>query len=129
MNVPDDLLYTKDHEWVKIDGKTALVGITDHAQSALGDITFVELPEAGSELEQSKTFASVESVKAASDIYAPLSGKVVKVNEELVEAPENMNQSPYEKGWLIELDIKDENEKEKLMSSEDYNKYLEQASE
>lgn len=128
MNVPDNLLYTKEHEWVKIDGNKALVGITDHAQSALGDITFVELPEEGSEFNQSKTFASIESVKAASDVYAPLSGKVTKVNKELVDASEIINQSPYENGWMIELKIKNEKEKEKLMSSDEYRRYLEQAS-
>ncbi len=125
MNIPQDLLYTKEHEWIRIEGDMVTMGITDYAQSSLGDITFVELPKVGDLVEQFKQFATVESVKAASDIYAPLSGKVVKINEVLKNSPEVINQSPYEKGWFAVIEIKDTKEKEKLMPSSDYKKYLE----
>lgn len=125
MNIPDELFYTKEHEWVRIEGNLATVGISDHAQSSLGDITFVELPKPDNKVVQSKELATVESVKAASDIYAPVSGKVVKVNEELLETPELINQSPYEKGWFAVIEVENEKEKESLLSSTDYKNYLE----
>jgi glycine cleavage system H protein len=125
MNIPENLFYTKEHEWVKIEGKQATIGITDYAQSSLGDITFVELPKAGEEVEQFKTLATVESVKAASDVYASMSGKIIKVNEAILNSPELINQSPYENGWFVVIEIKDEKEKENLMSSADYKIYVE----
>jgi len=125
MNMPEGFLYTKEHEWAKIEGDQAKVGITDYAQSSLGDITFIELPKEGTEVEQSKGLATVESVKAASDVYAPLSGKITQVNNTVVDAPEVINDSPYEKGWLAVIELKDEKEKEKLMKPEDYRKYVE----
>jgi len=125
MNIPEGLLYTKDHEWVKIEGNLGTIGITDYAQSALGDVTFVELPQVGDELKQFEPFASVESVKAVSDIYAPMSGKVIKLNEQLSTSPELLNQSPYEEGWLVVIEISDEKEKENLMSAAEYKQYLE----
>jgi len=128
MNIPEDLLYTKEHEWAKVEGNQATVGISDYAQSSLGDITFVELPKVGDELEQFKTLATIESVKAASDVYAPLSGKVLKVNDKVEGAPETVNQSSYEDGWFAVLEIKDEGEKSNLMSPADYKAYIEELS-
>lgn len=125
MNIPENLLYTREHEWLRIEGHLATAGITDHAQSLLGDITFVELPKVGDKLEQFKQFASVESVKAASDVYAPVSGKIVKVNQELLNSPQLINQSPYEKGWFAVMEIDNEKEKGNLLSAADYKKYLE----
>ena len=125
MNIPEGLLYTKEHEWAKIEGNQATVGITDYAQSTLGDITFIELPEVGAEVAQSDALAAVESVKAASDVYAPLSGKVIKVNQLLESSPEIINQSPYEDGWLVVIELKDESEKEKLLDHSSYKTYIE----
>lgn len=110
--IPEDLKYTEDHEWVRIDGQRATIGITHHAQDQLGDIVFVEVPEAGRELEKGETFGVVESVKTVSDLIAPVSGKVVEVNETLVESaddfqPEIVNSSPYESGWMIVVEVAD----------------------
>lgn len=127
-NVPDNLFYTGEHEWVSMEGNLGTVGITDYAQNSLGDITFVELPETGEIFKQKSVFISIESVKAASDIYMPLSGKVVKLNDVLSDSPEKINQSPYSEGWLAQIEITDENEKSNLMSSSDYCQYLEQLS-
>jgi len=128
MNVPSNLFYTKEHEWAKIEGNKATIGITDYAQSSLGDITFVELPEVGKECKQFSEFATVESVKAASSVYAPLSGKVVKVNEEIKNNPEAINQSPYENGWFVVIEISNEKEKDNLLKDSDYNNYLQELS-
>ncbi|MDD5730692.1 MAG: glycine cleavage system protein GcvH [Candidatus Omnitrophica bacterium] len=125
MNVPEGLLYTKEHEWAKIEGNLATVGITDYAQHSLGDITFVELPKIGNKAEQSKYLSTVESVKAASDVYAPFSGKIVKVNEALSKSPEFLNQSPYKEGWIAVVEIQDLKEKDNLMAAAAYSKYLE----
>lgn len=122
--VPEELKYTKDHEWVRIDGDKAAFGITDHAQSALGDITFVELPAEGRELKQGKAFSTVESVKAASDIYAPLSGSIVDVNKSLEMSPDQINASPYEKGWICRVKISEPAEISKLMDAAAYETYL-----
>ncbi len=125
MQVPDDLLYTKEHEWVSIKGKTATIGITDYAQGHLGDITFADVPKVGAALAQFKQCATVESVKAASDVYAPVSGRVVKVNEELYAHPELVNQSPYEKGYFAIIEMTDEKEAANLMKPADYKTYVE----
>ena len=125
MNIPKDLLYTKDHEWVRIEAKTADVGITDYAQESLGDITFVELPKKGEVLEQAKHCATVESVKAASEVYAPLSGEVLSLNAELAAHPESINQSPYEKGYFFTIKLLNEVEKANLMDAASYQKYIE----
>ena len=125
MNIPEGLFYTREHEWVKIEGNQVTVGITDYAQSTLGDITFIELPEVGVEVAQSEILAAVESVKAASDVYAPLSGKVIKVNQLLKSSPEIINQSPHEDGWLAVIELKDESEKEKLLDHSSYKTYIE----
>jgi len=129
MNIPEELLYTKEHEWIKIEGNLATVGITDYAQNSLGDITFVELPEVGSKVKQFEKFSTVESVKAASDVYAPISGKIIKINEELINAPENINQSPYEKAWFAVIEIEDIKQKQNLLSSSNYRDYIEGLSE
>ncbi|MFH1458819.1 MAG: glycine cleavage system protein GcvH [Candidatus Omnitrophota bacterium] len=128
MNVPQDLLYTKEHEWVKIENNRAKIGITDYAQGSLGDITFVELPKINAECVQSKQIATVESVKAASDVYAPLSGKVREINQDVVNQPELINQSPYEKGWFLIIEVSDHKEKDNLITPADYLKYLEELS-
>jgi len=125
MNVPKDLFYTKEHEWARLSGKTAHVGITDHAQAALGDITFVGLPKKGEVLKKTGTSATVESVKAASDVYAPFSGKVIATNDELSAHPELVNKSPYDKGYFFSMEISDESEKNGLMDAKAYASYLE----
>lgn len=125
MNIPKDLFYTKDHEWARIEGKTAYIGITDYAQASLGDVTFVELPKKGDQLAQSKYCATVESVKAASEVFAPLSGKVLSVNAELATHPELINQSAYEKGYFFSMQIVDEAQKANLMDASSYQSYLE----
>ena len=124
--VPDDLHYTKDHEWVRIDGDLAVVGITDHAQDALGDITYVELPQVGKKFNQFDELAVVESAKAASDIYAPLTGTVAEVNGDLEDEPQKVNDSPYEEGWICRLKKFDEAELENLLTAEEYRKVLEE---
>jgi glycine cleavage system H protein len=120
--VKEDLKYTKTHEWLKIEGKNVVVGITDHAQSELNDIVFVELPEIGKEVKRGDELCVVESVKSVSEIYSPLSGKVVKVNNKLDDSPEIINESPYDKGWLLELEIKDKSEIDNLLDAETYKK-------
>ncbi len=125
MNVPKDLFYTKEHEWARVNGKTAHVGITDHAQAALGDITFVGLPKKGEVLKKTGTSATVESVKAASDVYTPFSGKVIATNDELSAHPELVNKSPYDKGYFFSMEISDESEKSGLMDAKAYAAYLE----
>ena len=124
MNIPDDLLYTKEHEWVLIEGNKGKVGISDFAQSQLGDVTYVEVPEVGREVKQSEGLATIDSVKAASDIYAPMSGKVTEVNGSLESAPEAVNKSPYAEGWIAVIEIKDESEKNNLMDSKKYAEYV-----
>lgn len=105
MNTPNELKYTKDHEWTKIEGNTATIGITDHAQSSLGDVVFVELPVVGRELKEGETFGVVESIKAVSDLYSPISGKVVARNEELIANPASTNTDPYTKAWMIKVEL------------------------
>ncbi len=125
MRFPTDLRYTKTHEWVKIDGNKAKVGITDYAQMKLNDIVYVELPAVGDEIKKGDTFGVVESVKAASDIYAPLSGKVVVINDDVVNSPELLNEDPY-KNWLIEIEILNPAEIEELLDVESYKKVVEE---
>lgn len=124
MIIPDNLLYTKDHEWAKLDGDKLTMGITDFAQSSLGDITFIDLPKLGAKLKQSEWCATVESVKAASDVYAPLSGEVLKANAELTNHPELVNKSAYEAGWFAVIKIADLGEKNKLMTPAQYKEYI-----
>ncbi|MDP8260693.1 MAG: glycine cleavage system protein GcvH [Candidatus Gygaella obscura] len=125
MDVRDGLYYSKEHEWVKLDNKIAIIGITDYAQSALGDVTFVELPKPGESFKQSQQIATVESVKAASDVYVPISGVVKEVNLELDNTPELVNQSCYEKGFFLKMQVEDETEVKNLMDSASYKAYLE----
>ncbi|MFH1255896.1 MAG: glycine cleavage system protein GcvH [Candidatus Diapherotrites archaeon] len=124
MNVPRNLKYTKDHEWAKIDGGIATVGITDFAQQQLTDIVFVELPKIGAKAERLKSIAVVESVKSVSDVFAPLSGEVIEVNETLPSSPELVNKEPYGKGWIAKIRLSNPAEAEKLMNAEEYEKYL-----
>ncbi|OGL39425.1 MAG: glycine cleavage system protein H [Candidatus Schekmanbacteria bacterium RIFCSPHIGHO2_02_FULL_38_11] len=126
MSFPNDLKYTKEHEWVRVDGNNATVGITDYAQKELGDIVFVDLPQVNSEVEQNSTFGVVESVKAVSDLYSPISGKVVKVNGELNDAPEHVNKDPYGKGWMIVVEMKDKGELGGLFDASKYQAYVEE---
>lgn len=126
MNVPDDLLYTKDHEWVLVEGSSATIGITDHAQDALGDVVFVELPSPDESFSARDVFGSVESVKAVSEIYMPVSGVVATVNEALEDTPELVNSDPYGEGWMVQIRIEDSAELDDLMSAEDYQKFLEE---
>jgi glycine cleavage system H protein len=126
---PDDFYYTKDHEWVKIKGETATVGITDFAQKQLGDVVYVELPEVGTSLEFHQSLGVVESVKAVSDLYSPVSGEVIEANIGLNDAPETLNQDPHGKGWIIRIKIKDAAELEKLMSVSEYEKFIEELEE
>ncbi len=125
MNIPQELYYTKDHEWARVEGKKAYVGITDYAQHSLGDITFVDLPKKSLALKQSAYCATVESVKAASDVYAPFSGEVLSINEALSAHPELVNQSPYDTGYFFVMEISDETEKKNLMDAAAYERYLE----
>jgi glycine cleavage system H protein len=125
LNIPEDLQYTKSHEWVRIEGDTATIGITDHAQVELGDIVFVELPEEGDAFDAGESFGTVESVKAVSDLYAPVGGEVVEVNSALEDAPENINEDPYGEGWIVKLRTTDEAD---LLSPEEYEKVVEEES-
>jgi glycine cleavage system H protein len=122
MNTPAELKYSEEHEWVKDEGERVRIGITDFAQSELGDIVFVELPEVGDEVTADEPFGSVESVKTVSELYAPVSGKVVEVNEELEDNPEFVNESPYEKAWMIVVELSDRSELDNLMSADEYEK-------
>ncbi|HVV47526.1 MAG TPA: glycine cleavage system protein GcvH [Bryobacteraceae bacterium] len=124
MNYPDNLRYTKEHEWVRLEGDTATIGITFHAQSELGDIVYVDLPKVGAKVETGRSFGSVESVKAVSDIYAPIGGEVIEINEELASAPEKLNQDPYGAAWLIKLRVSKSAETQNLLSASEYQKYV-----
>ncbi len=124
MSIPTDLRYTKDHEWLRLDGDQAYVGITAHAQDALGDIVFVELPEIDRALSEGETFGVVESVKAVSDLFAPVAGSVVEVNEDLNDQPETINQDPYDKGWIMKIKLDDSTSAEALMDAAAYEKLL-----
>ena len=123
---PADLQYAKSHEWLKVEGDTATVGITDYAQHALGDIVFVELPDVGSSFEAGSAFGVVESVKAASDIYAPVTGEIVERNDDAVSGPEVVNASPYEQAWLVRIRVGEQSGLDNLMSADEYEKYLEE---
>ncbi|MCY9391642.1 glycine cleavage system protein GcvH, partial [Bacillus haynesii] len=120
MSTPKELRYSEEHEWVKTEGDKVRIGITDFAQSELGDIVFVELPEVGDEIKADEPFGSVESVKTVSELYAPINGKVVEVNEDLEDSPEFVNESPYEKAWMIIVEPSDASEIENLMTAEQY---------
>jgi glycine cleavage system H protein len=119
---PEDLLYSKEHEWVRLNGDTATIGITDYAQSSLGDIVYVELPRVGKQIEQFGNIGVVESVKAVSDLFTPVSGEVLEVNASLESDPAAVNRDPYGDGWLFKVKLKDTNEKNNLLSATDYEK-------
>lgn len=124
MNTPKELRYSEEHEWVKVEGEQVRVGITDFAQHELGDIVFVELPEVGDTVTVNEPFGSVESVKTVSELYAPISGKVVAVNEDLSDSPEFVNESPYEKAWMIVVEPSDAGEMDSLMTAEQYEEMI-----
>ena len=126
MNLPKDLRYSKEHEWVKDEDGKVRIGITEFAQDELGDIVFVELPEVGDELELDEPFGSVESVKTVSELYAPVSGKVVEVNEELEDSPELVNESPYEGAWMVVVELDDSSQLEELIDADAYQKMTEE---
>ncbi len=127
MSLPEDLLYTKEHEWVKKEGDNKVrIGITDFAQSELGDIVFVELPEVDDTVEADDSFGSVESVKTVSELYSPVSGTVVEVNEELEDSPELVNESPYDGAWMIVVEIEDESALDGLLTAEEYKAIIEE---
>lgn len=121
---PEDCLYTKEHEWIRVNGDTGTVGITHYAQKQLGDIVFVELPKVGDHFDTSESFGTVESVKAVSEIYCPVSGEVSETNEAVVNSPEMLNSDPHGDAWLIEIKIQNASELEDLMSAEEYDEYL-----
>ena len=121
---PEDFLYTKEHEWVKLQGDIGTIGITDHAQSELGDIVYVDLPKVGARIEKGKTLGSVESVKAVSDIFAPVSGEVTEINESLATAPEKLNSDPHGAAWLVKVRMSAPDEIKQLLSPPDYQNYI-----
>ncbi|CAL27366.1 glycine cleavage system protein GcvH [Staphylococcus carnosus] len=124
MAVPEELKYSKEHEWVKVEGDTVTIGITEYAQGELGDIVFVELPETEDDIEESESFGSVESVKTVSELYAPVSGSVVEINEELEDSPEFVNESPYEKAWMVKVKLNDESQLDDLLSADQYKEMI-----
>ncbi len=124
MTVPQDLRYSKEHEWVRLDGDTATIGITHFAQEQLGDVVFVELPEKGATIRQFSSLGVVESVKAASDIYSPISGEVLERNVKVIEKPELVNQKPYDDGWMLKVKLADKGELQKLLSADDYRSHI-----
>jgi|SRR5215217_9352432 len=126
-NIPGNLKYTAEHEWARVEGNKVVVGITHHAQSTLGDIVYVELPKVGTTLEQGAEFGTVESVKAVSELFSPVSGKVVKVNEELTGAPETLNTDPYGDGWILEIELSDTSQLSELLDAAAYGNLLKEA--
>lgn len=123
---PKDYLFTDDHEWIKVEGDVGTIGITDHAQKQLGDIVFVEVPEVDDEVEKGDEAGSIESVKAVADVFAPVSGTVVEINEELEDAPETLNQDPHGAGWLFKIKLSDKSELDDMMDTAAYEKHLEE---
>lgn len=124
MNFPDDLKYTEDHEWIRVEGNTAYVGITDFAQGELGDIVYVDVDAEGDDLEQGETFGSIEAVKTVSDLFMPVSGKVVEFNEPINDSPEDINEDPYGKGWIIKIELSKPAELDELLDSAAYQEKL-----
>ena len=124
MDNPIDRKYTKEHEWIKIDGETVILGITNFAQDQLTDVVFVELPEVGKQIEQNGNLCVVESVKSISDIFSPISGEIVEVNKTLEDSPALINNDPFEDGWIVKLKVKNEKDLDQLMTAEEYDKFL-----
>ena len=125
---PEDLKYSEEHEWLRLDGDTAVIGITHFAQDSLGDVVFVELPDVGSDVKQFEKMGEIESVKAVSDLYSPVGGKVIEVNDSLVDSPELVNDSPYGDGWMLKVEMADSSEVERLMSASEYDTLVESES-
>ena len=125
MDLPNDIKYTKEHEWTKIDGNVATIGVTDFAQSELGDIAWIEMPEIGAETKKGDPFGTIEAVKTVEDLFAPLSGKIVEINEGLLDSPEWVNDDPYGKGWIAKIEFSDEAELTDLLSANDYSGLIE----
>jgi glycine cleavage system H protein len=125
-NIPSNLLYTADHEWVLVEGSTATIGITYHAQKQLGDVVFVEMPEVGKKLVKEEPFGTVESVKAVSELFAPLTGKVTEINQELGDTPELVNEDPYGDAWMVKMTIDKKDELKELMKPDAYEKHIQQ---
>ena len=128
-NYPNDLKYSKDHEWARAAGKTVVIGVTDHAQEALGDVVYVELPKVGDAITAGSPFGVIESTKAVSELFAPVSGKVIKVNQSLVDSPQTVNQDPYQTGWIIEVEPSDSKPLDTLMDASSYQKMLQDKAE
>jgi glycine cleavage system H protein len=126
MNLPEDLRYTKDHEWVRVEGTRVRIGITDYAQDALGDVVFVQVPEAGAAVEAGATISEVESTKSVSEIYAPVAGSVAAVNADLADAPERLNEDPYGEGWICELEVSDPAQLDGLLDVDGYRSLIEE---
>nr|WP_321405746.1 glycine cleavage system protein GcvH [uncultured Carboxylicivirga sp.] len=124
MNIPDNLKYTKDHEWILVDGDIATVGITEFAQGELGDIVFVEIETEGEELEKEEVFGTIEAVKTVSDLYMPISGKVIEINPDLEDQPDLVNKEPFEGGWMIKIEVSDASELDSLLSAEQYKELI-----
>jgi len=120
MDFPKELKYTEDHEWIKVDGNVGIIGITDHAQSELGDIVYIDIPDDEAELDKDETMGTIEAVKTVADLNAPVSGKIVEVNEDLNDAPETVNSDPYNKGWILKVELKDKSELDDLMDADAY---------
>jgi glycine cleavage system H protein len=125
IEIPEDLKYTDEHEWAKIEDDLVVIGITDYAQDALGEIVYIELPSEGDEITKGDSFGGVESTKSVSDLYAPVSGEVVEVNESLLDSPETINEDPYGDGWLIKVKMHDSDELDELMDIEQYSEFIE----
>ena len=124
MNTPDNLLYTNEHEWIRVDGDEAYIGITDYAQSELGDIVFVELPNADDEFEKNDVFGTIEAVKTLADLFLPVSGKILEVNEKIENEPELINSDPYNDGWLVKISVSNADELGEILTPEDYKKLI-----
>ncbi|HAQ72201.1 glycine cleavage system protein GcvH [Salibacteraceae bacterium] len=120
MNIPAELKYTKDHEWVRVEGDVAVVGVTDYAQGELGDIVYIEIETEGDNLDQEEVFGTVEAVKTVSDLFMPISGEIVEVNSSLSDAPETVNTDPYGNGWMIKIKVSDKSQLDELLSADDY---------
>lgn len=124
MNIPTELMYTSDHEWIKVDGEVVTIGITEYAQGELGDVVFVELPEPGTEVGKGESFGTIEAVKAVADLFSPVSGEVLEINEALEDAPETVNQDPYTDGWMVKIKLSDSSVLDELMDSAAYASHI-----
>lgn len=124
-NIPEDLRYSEEHEWLRLTGDQVTIGITDHAQSQMGDIVFIELPEVGDEITRGEAFGTLESTKAVSELFAPISGKIVEINETLIDAPEAINEDPYGDGWMLRVEPADPSDLDDMLSPEGYQEHIE----